>query len=189
MVIGLDLDDDAAGAADHERRADQFGRDAVNGAVEEGTAEAGAHLGSVVVPREGGDPVTPGLSVSWARGNWLPGSRPRPLAVAQGELAGSFRRFLRRALGHPLGGQAAAALCPAGNTLEHLPHRAALTPPRRDLAIPFNDIEARPGDGASRCTVSGFTAGKGPSASTGRPNLAAVNGGGGRRGLWKQKPI
>ena len=40
VVIGLDLDDDPARAAEQQRRADQLGRDLVDAAVEEAFAEA-----------------------------------------------------------------------------------------------------------------------------------------------------
>ena len=38
VVIGLDLDDDAADAIDQQGRADQIGRDLVDAAVKEGPA-------------------------------------------------------------------------------------------------------------------------------------------------------
>ena len=43
VVIGLDLDDDAADAIEQERRTDQLGRDRVHAAGEEGSAEQPCH--------------------------------------------------------------------------------------------------------------------------------------------------
>ncbi len=43
MVIGLDLDDQAADAVEQECRADQVGRDLVDGAIEEGAGKAAGH--------------------------------------------------------------------------------------------------------------------------------------------------
>ncbi len=47
VVIGLDLDDHAASAVHHQRRADQVGRDVVDGSVEKGPSDFGANFAGV----------------------------------------------------------------------------------------------------------------------------------------------
>ena len=53
VVIGLDLDDDAADALEQQRRADQFGRDLVDAAVEEALAQPGGIGSASTVTRQG----------------------------------------------------------------------------------------------------------------------------------------
>src|SRR5262249_49275983 len=96
VVIGLDLDDDAADALEQQRRADEIGRHLVHAAGKEFSAEQGCHWGY----RLRGRPcLAHGLgNAPYKRSLRCEYSLPAPRAPSDG---GWYRSFSRRAMRSP----------------------------------------------------------------------------------------